>query len=218
MAEAQVLYPTISSVLSYLIREAGISESELANQINIRRATINRIRSGKITDPKSSTLTAIAKYFNVSVDQLLGYTPLIKTNHRSHSSIQVPVLKWEDMHAPALSSAIKANDYTTFEIEINREPDVNSNSLVAVKVNSCEAMWPYFGEESIIIVDYSIQPKNKNFVLAYISETNEVILRQILIDGKSKVLSPLHSDFSSREMKKEDKIIGVVIHVKRDLW
>lgn len=62
----------IKYVLSGLLSDSGISESELGRKINIPRATINRLIAGHTPDPRASTLNAIAAYFNISIEQLLG--------------------------------------------------------------------------------------------------------------------------------------------------
>lgn len=73
----------IGNILNYLLRQVSISEAELAWKINLPRTTISRLASGRTPDLRASTLSAIAHYFNVSVDQLLGKQPLYFDSNQS---------------------------------------------------------------------------------------------------------------------------------------
>ena len=50
-------------------KKYGISQTQFANAIGVETSTISRIETGK-SDPSAVTLFAIAKYLQVSVDEL----------------------------------------------------------------------------------------------------------------------------------------------------
>lgn len=50
-------------------KKQGISQTQFANAIGVETSTISRIETGK-SDPSAVTLFAIAKYLQVSVDDL----------------------------------------------------------------------------------------------------------------------------------------------------
>lgn len=50
-------------------KKQGISQAQFANAIGVETSTISRIETGK-SDPSAVTLFAIAKYLQVSVDDL----------------------------------------------------------------------------------------------------------------------------------------------------
>ena len=50
-------------------KKNGISQTQFANAIGVETSTISRIETGK-SDPSAVTLFAIAKYLQVSVDEL----------------------------------------------------------------------------------------------------------------------------------------------------
>src|SRR5690349_21258006 len=64
----------VNRVLSQLMGD--MSEAELAKLVNVPKATINRLLSGRTPDPRIGTLTLIAQYFGITIEQLLGITPL----------------------------------------------------------------------------------------------------------------------------------------------
>lgn len=206
---------TLGSILSYLIEKAGIYEAELSRAINLPRATIHRIRTGKISHPKSSTLLLIANYFQISVDQLLGSTPLNTEAINTPIISNVTLIDWNELNTlnPGLNNL---SDYQTFTSYENSE-NLNAKSLVAVNVKNSEAMWPVFDDQSTIIINTEDTPTNRKFVLAKLYKTEQIIIRRLLIDGDHRILQPINNSFPLITLDKEDTIIGVVIHVKKNL-
>lgn len=83
--------------LSSLLKERKVSKQALADAVNVSRPAISKLASG-VNSPSIETLAAIAEYFNVSTDYLLG-----KTNdpHGLSSELKKPkdllkVLEQED--------------------------------------------------------------------------------------------------------------------------
>lgn len=201
----------LSLVLEQLLKTSGITETFLSHAINLPRATINRIKTGIITDPKSSTLTKIADYFCISVDQLLGRSPI--TTLKMAPIIQVPLLELSELqnnHEIDLNT-MRFNNWMSFEY------NGVSNSLFAYKVTG-DAMWPYLDEKSIVIVDTRVIPQNRSFVLVRLATDDEILLRMLLIDGNTQILQSMNTSFSNITLTQNDKILGVVIHVKKDLY
>ena len=60
-----------SKILTELIKESRISQSELASELNTHRQNVYQWVSGK-TIPRNDMLLKIADYFKVSIDYLLG--------------------------------------------------------------------------------------------------------------------------------------------------
>ena len=206
---------TIGIILTYLIDKHGITESQLARAINLPRATINRIKLGKIVDPKASTLVRIANYFSISVDQLLGVIPFDDENtNKQNSIVRVPLIEWtQALDFNSVGSIHNYINYDKWSLFECHNKDVEPR--FALKVSG-EAMWPYFDEGSVIAVDCNKPPENRNFVVAYIASRDEVILRQLLIDGKTKLLIPINNAFASLALNVGDYIIGVVAQAKKN--
>lgn len=59
--------------LLQLRKEARLKQSELAQILNTTQRRISHLESGKV-EPDLITLVAIAKYFNVTLDYLVGIT------------------------------------------------------------------------------------------------------------------------------------------------
>lgn len=65
--------PTFGEVLCELREDAGITQKQLANELHMAPTTISSYETGKILPPPDK-LVAIADYFCVTTDYLLGRT------------------------------------------------------------------------------------------------------------------------------------------------
>ena len=213
MAEAAL---EISSILNYLLNKAGISEAALGREINIPRATINRIVSGRTPDPRASTLGAIAEYFNVTVDQLLGKQPLfdntgLSTKSRSYTSI--PIIEWNDINNwEQVLESIKPDNHFSW---ILTDPNIDDGKF-ALTVKG-ESMWPQFQENTILIADPTRKPKNRDFVVVYIKKNDEILFRQLIVEGKYRFIKAINKMFPTIQLQDCDKVIGVIIQTRNNL-
>ena len=65
----------IRDVLKKLIEQKGVSQGEFAEAIGVQDAAVSKWLSG-IQIPKVELYDAICEYFDVTLDQLFGRTPL----------------------------------------------------------------------------------------------------------------------------------------------
>ena len=63
---------TLGNKLNDLMAERKLTGKQLAADIGVTEGTISKILTGLNTNPKSDTIIALSKYFNVSTDYLLG--------------------------------------------------------------------------------------------------------------------------------------------------
>lgn len=70
--------------LKALRNNRGISQNELSKHIGVSKSSINMYERGE-REPGFETLEAIADFFNVNMDYLLGREPLIRTSINSQN-------------------------------------------------------------------------------------------------------------------------------------
>lgn len=202
----------IKNILSVLIKQAGISEAQLARNINIPRATINRLVSGKTPDPRASTINVIANYFNISVDQLLGKEPLTINNNELivNKSNSIPIIEWVNTKnwKETINNLKPDNHFEWITIDHATE-----NADFAVKIDG-EAMWPLFQKHTVLIISTQKEEQNRDFVLAYLKEEECIVFRQLIIEDQYKFLKPINNIFPVISFNKFDKIIGVVTQTR----
>jgi len=198
---------SIKDILQDLVSKVGISEAELARKIKIPTATFNKIKTGKITDPRSSTLKIIADYFGLTVDQLLGYAPI--TSPIDSTTLHVPILSLDNIISTDVNQLTYANHKEW--VSFNPQLKIANHKIVAIKTNG-DAMLPFFDDNTLAIIDCEQVAQSKQYVLAYIKSNDQIVLRQLLCDSNFRVLKPLNSSFSPINLTDKDKILGVVIH------
>lgn len=196
----------ISDILDDLLKQRHISEAELARQINVPRATINRLVSGRTPDPRASTLSAIAEYFSITIDQLLGKNEAAKLSDASNEH-NIPILKWEE--AACWEQFIPSEVTLKNTESIMRDSSIQDGRF-ALRVKG-DAMTPQFQDGTILIIDPHKEAANRDYVIAHLIETNEIVFRQILVDGKYRCLKALNNSFPILELKKNDIVIGIII-------
>lgn len=205
----------ISGILGYLIKQAHISEAELARKINVPRATINRLVSGRTPDPRASTLNAIAAYFNVTVDQLLGKQPLFLDENKAivaSNHALIPIIEWRGAkNWETIVSELKPEGHFDW---VMIDPSIDHGKF-AIRVNG-ESMWPQFQTNTILIIAPEREPKNRDYVIAYLKKNDDVVFRQLIVEDKYKFLKAINNIFPTIQFESCDRIIGVVIQTRKN--
>lgn len=64
----------IGECIAYKRKEKGITQEQLSDYIGVSKASVSKWESG-LSYPDILLLPELATYFNISVDELLGYSP-----------------------------------------------------------------------------------------------------------------------------------------------
>lgn len=199
-------YLQLGSVLKRLLFERDLRPVELSREVNLPPTTIHRLITGKSTRPYKSSLKPIADYFSISVEQLLGESPLdSEKNTTPYDSIHyIPFIPWD---------ALSNNNFSPSK-KIPFSGILGSPGFATSVTDS--SMEPQFSKNNLLIFDPEKKLYDRAFVLAEL-ENNIFIFRQLLIDGKNQFLKPLNPDLNICKMhllRKKDRIIGVLIEAR----
>ncbi len=199
----------VGAVLTELMSEANIDESKLARACNISLASLSRIKNNPESNPTISTLRPVAEFFNISIDQLLGYSPIEKKkspikkiaviqnndvfNWLDNKTTKNPIAQW-------LIYEHSASDYT---FAINHKLNTNNNIFT----------------HCLLIVDPKRCLAHEDIAFIYNKKIGNYFLRKISIDDQEKVfLSPIEPGFSDYialdTCSVNIQIIGVVIETR----
>lgn len=199
----------LSSTLNMLIKARDLNPSELARLTGIGQPVIYRILSGETSNPKTDTLKTIADFFSVSINFLLG-DPI----HQSEININkrykdIPLIEWNEIECWQETNEMSNSQKILTEAKI-------SNGAYALKVKD-STMMPRFSEDTILIVDPSLTPKNRDYAIILHGKQNIPIFRQILFDCNKVYAKPLNPAFKMILLKKPYKFLGVVVEAKINL-
>ncbi len=95
-----ISHKSIKEILTLLVDLHDLNESELSRNSKVSQPTIHRLLSGATPDPRMSTLKLLAKYFQVTIGQLVGVEPLPCNEAKPHAKhlIRLPLISWEQAH------------------------------------------------------------------------------------------------------------------------
>lgn len=205
----------LSTILKALMAEIRINESELARRTGIGQPVIHRIASGETDNPKVGTLSPIANFFAVSISQLIGDEPLPPNripgtfNPGITGWTQVPLLTWEQVPQwPHLSGQTKPTQTVSTDIDVS-----DDTYALIIKDTTME---PRFPEGTVIILDPTIQPVDRDFAVVQIEGQHSLHFKQVLIDGDTIYLKPLNSDFKTIVLDKKHNFLGVMVQSRMD--
>src|SRR5437868_1736736 len=92
----------LSNNLNLLMSEARLNAEELSRRINIPASTIKKIRNNKDANPTLLTLSPLAKYFSLTISQLIGDESFPETRLKgayiiNHSALtHIPLITWNE--------------------------------------------------------------------------------------------------------------------------
>lgn len=206
---------TLSDNLQQLMRIHGnISVSELARLTGIPQPTIHHILTGSTRNPRKKALEELSRYFSVSIDELTGQEPLpavipeaVKENLQIST---IPVIKWESLKEWPLEIT---ETQETQEILIDKKIDKYSFALIMPD----SSMEPLFQQNSVLIFDAGKTPRDRDFVIAYLSKEGIVAFNRLFIENNTSYLRQVLDDGSLKLTKLDetnDRILGTLIEAR----
>lgn len=198
--------------LEHLLKINGLSISELARETNIPQPTLYHIISGHTENPRNNVLAKLAKFFNISVEQLKGNESLpclIPNIIKDQLNLkEIPIIPWELIKKYPLD--LNSSEYLSCK-KIFFEKNTDSMSF-AMEYKNLEIS-PIFDESTLLIFSPSLTPRDRSFVLVYLSDTDSVEFNRLFIDGNDYFLKKeINKNISLIKIKSNhDKIIGVLI-------
>ena len=182
----------VSNVLTHLMKTKGLTSAELARLTGVVQPVLYRIASGETDNPKIATLIPIANFFGITIDQLIGIESRSKTSSDAKNvgltfdHFQAPLLNWSQIASWPHVKKDQINSYIT-------PPSTTSSSAFAIQILDT-AMAPRFSEGTTLIFDPTLSPKNLDFILLSFTRSEEISLKQLIIDGPDKYLKPINPE------------------------
>lgn len=203
----------LSVNLRKLLIEAEISESEFSRRVDIAQPIIHRILNKKNLNPKIATIKPIANYFNITISQLIGESPLFceynkSKNARMQKFAALPILAWDEIAVWLENPRKKIKECSKVITDLPI-----SKLAYAVKITD-GSMEPIFAHNTILVVEPEAKPENGRFIVVKRKKHSSASVRQLILDGETKYLKSLHSAIVSIApmlMLKDDAFYGVVV-------
>lgn len=202
----------LANTLKALLLERNLSESELARQTGVCQPVIHRLASGETDNPKIESLRPIAKFFSISLDQLVGDAPLLSDQPLFYIEQELFNLPLITLKEAILWPENRGNTFYSTLVQTDLKI---SDQAYAIRLKD-STMYPMFPDGTLLIIEPNQQCMHKDFVIAYKKGQQQAIFKQILIDGKYHYLKSVSPDYPSQKMTKHDKILGVMLQARID--
>lgn len=199
--------------LNLLMTEAQLNAEELSRRIGVPASTIKKIRNNIDPNPTLSTLTPLAKYFSLTISQLIGDEPFPDTripgsyNVNTQNLSHVPLISWQE----AIIWPIKNNKARpTIATEFSYSKDV-----YALIVE--EDDWENLSKDTALLVDPTLQVEHRDFIIVYKDGQKIPTLKQALFDEGDMYLKPVTQKYNIALRTPEHRILGVIVEYKKQL-
>ena len=194
--------------LTQFLVSHGLNPTEFAKRAGIPRPTVQKLLNGSTENPRNITLTTIASFFNVSIEDLLfGET----TNTVRRQVSFVPLLKRSEIEAWLKNISPREKVLSTASILAT--PRKISEKAFAISCN--ETGSAIFKSGSNLIFDPVIKPSDDSYVLIKLFDHDELLFRQISVDVGVIFIKQISAQFNSAsKVRANDKIIATLIQVQ----
>lgn len=206
-----VIKEKIAARITKSRKELGITIKELASRTNtLSAARISNWEQGT-RKPGPEEAKIIAEVLNVSASYLLGLTDNPQGELRASSRF-VPLLNIKDI--PKIENTIPEGNKSIVLDEFNKS---ESSNLFATIVED-NSMQPDLNQGDLIIFDGTRKPSPGDFVLAYLAEKNQTVLRKY---GETEsclfqllASNPLWATINVQNIK-DVSILGIITEYRR---
>lgn len=192
--------------LEKLMKAHKISEADLSRQTGIPQATLNKLLQGATEDPRVSTLIALAKHFNISLDHLAGGDSSETTASPISQFVSIPILEWEQLKQWK-SKKININPYTHRNWIVSERSSPNTFAL-----RSLPFMEPLFQRGSVILVEPQSEYKDGCYLVIEINEKPTV--RRLIHEEDVLHLRSLDPSLPTIPLDPPFSIYGAIIETR----
>lgn len=207
------MFEKLSDNLNLLMAETRINAEELARRIGLPASTIKKIRNRYNPNPTLTTLLPIAKFFALTLGQLVGDEPLptssIKGVYRQNIDTlqQIPLLSWEE-------SIIWPSTSNQPHQCISTEHRYSNNAF-ALLVE--EDGWENLSKGTALLIDPTLQPEHRDFGIILKEGQKIPSVKQILFDEGQLYLKPVIYGYTITVFTPEHKLLGIIVEYKKHL-
>lgn len=189
------LAATFVATVKHLQLEAGVNDAELSRAINLDRGTLSRLLSGETTDPRLSSISAIAKFFAVPMSTLFG----------EENKGFVPVYEQHSLHAARKAATATRHDQLWIKVS-----NIDS-SRFAIKLAPKKRTEPLPPNAALVIGEYESLDSG-DLVLVEIDEQTYLIVK--INNGETLIGFDIESTSKRRPIEvKEQMIVGKILEI-----
>jgi len=201
----------------------GLTEGELASTVGVSVETITNILADELPQDRA-IWEQFARYFRIHADFLRSGGPphsegLFDRTEGAHPSPlaqmrTVPLLRWDQID----QMVTHEEPPCLIHAEAMLETDVPGKRTFAVQVRD-NSMQPLFSEGEIIFVNPDLPSEPGQYVVVESEDGRPegALLRQLKEIGGQAILHPLNRRYEDLPVTKQQRILGRVVRMRKNL-
>lgn len=207
------MFEKLTDNLNLLMDEKRISADELSRRTDIPSSTIKKIRNHYNPNPTLTTLLPLAKFFSVTLSQLIGDEPLPESRvegiyqPNSQALQQIPVLSWKE----AITWPNTNKRPHTF---LSSEYHYGKNAFALIVQ---EESWENLSKGTALLIDPALVTEHRDYVIVHKRDQTTPTLKQALFDEGELYLKSLFHGQNIIPITPEHRLLGVVVEYKKHL-
>jgi SOS-response transcriptional repressor LexA len=189
--------------LDLLLGQHNIDLKNLSMSTGVSVPTIIRMKRND-SNPTVSSLEPLLDFFRVDAESFLYEdmsTPGYQQKQRLGSLIPIPIYLLQEISSGELKAKVT---------HFIGAAGITSENIFGVRVNG-DALTPAFQNNSIVLIDPDLEPREGDYVLCCLGEDKMIVFRQLFIDGKDCFFKPINPGFGGMKQHDNYKILGVII-------
>lgn len=197
--------------LRMLLEEHRVTESEIAQTLNIPVMTVRRLVSGETADPRISTLKLMADYFKVSIDALIQDSASKSIACMGKAAPQfVPVLDWIKIKSIESTKDINLKTWKEWHPIVFGDQFLLGDNAFALE--SRPSMQPRFPIGTLFVIDPNETPRDGDIALIKLNTDGNISLRELIIDSPRWQLYPIVTGSETLFYdESQHEIMGIVV-------
>lgn len=195
---------------------ANKTQEDVALFLNIKRQTYSAYERG-ISKPDPDTLSALADYFNVSVDYLLGRTDTAEPSNVEPANIGSKSITINIYGSVPAGTPIESISEIIDTAEIPAEWTRGGKEYFGLKVKG-DSMYPKYMDGDIIIVRMQSTCESGQDCVVYVNGYEATLKRVIFLGDGGVQLKPFNPSYPPKTYYEDDEpvtIAGVVVEIRR---
>lgn len=189
------------------MEDQGLSLGKLSKLTGVSRSNLNRMRTDKHCNPTINNLIPIAKFFKISVEQLLGLEEITDTHQYQLNTLlieKLPILSdYEQIQAYIKTGELPKHVRFTYS-----ENAVSASSFGFVTVDN--SMHPLFPKGIVVIFDPQISVQDQSYALAVNPHDQRLLFRKYIDNNQVQLLMPLKNDSKNAQILAIDNNIQIL--------
>jgi len=202
----------ICSNIKKLLDMHSINAVALSKSLNVSYSTIHRLTQPD-SSPSIETLVKVAKYFNLSVAQVIGDIPLTEQDEFIHIR-EIPIIDLKNVN-----EFLSQKNNNTNSISSNKTLFASSkyeSTDRAFAIISSDKFEPAFSRGTILLFD-QLSSDYKNYDNKYViimTTGSDLSIKKLLIDNGDYYLKSINNDIPVQPLKETNKLLAVLIQTK----